>query len=138
MTTTNKLPILVGHQDTLLHLYLPERGEGRDFFTRSDKGHIDLPRAREAGLAGGFFSVFVPGDPSGPQPVRLGRSDMIRTAAGYEFPLPPALDLAYAQRVTMALTASLFRLEAESKGQVKVVRAVDELVACLRDDVHAA
>jgi len=138
MTTTNKLPILVGHQDTLLHLYLRERGEGRDFFIRSDKGHIDLPRAREGGLAGGFFAVFVPGDPSGPQPVRLSRTDMIITGAGYEFPLPPALDLAYAQRVTMALTANLFRLETESEGQVKVVRAVDELVTCLREDVHAA
>ena len=138
MTTTNKLPILVGHQDTLLHLYLPERGEGRDFFTRSDKGHIDLPRGREAGLAGGFFAVFVPGDPSGPQPVRMGRTDMIITDEGYEFPLPPPLDLAYAQRVTMALTASLFRLEARSEGQLKVVRTVDELITCLRNDIHAA
>jgi membrane dipeptidase len=138
MTTPNKLPILVGHQDTLLHLYLPERGAGRDFFTRSDKGHIDLPRAREAGLAGGFFAVFVPADPSGPQPVRLGRTDMIRTDEGYEFPLPPPLELAYAQRVTMALTASLFRLEERSEGQLKVVRTVDELVTCLRNDIHAA
>ncbi len=35
MTTTNTLPILIGHNDTLLNLYLHERGEGRTFFTRS-------------------------------------------------------------------------------------------------------
>jgi hypothetical protein len=32
---------------------IPERGEGRTFFTRSDKGHIDLPCAREGGMGGG-------------------------------------------------------------------------------------
>src|SRR6266849_2125801 len=51
--------------------------------------------------------------------------------------MPPALDVSYAQRVTIALTAGLFRLEAESKGQVKVVRSTGELAACLRDGVLA-
>jgi membrane dipeptidase len=36
------------------------------------------------------------------------------------------------------MTALLFRIEAESGGQVKVVRAADELAACLRDGVLAA
>jgi membrane dipeptidase len=56
----DKLPLLIGHNDTLLSLSLPERGQGCSFFERSDQGDIDLPRAREAGLAGGFFAVFVP------------------------------------------------------------------------------
>jgi len=63
MTTINTLPILIGHNDTLLSLYSSERGEGRSFFTRSDKGHIDLPRALEGGMGGGFFAIFVPPDP---------------------------------------------------------------------------
>jgi membrane dipeptidase len=53
------IPIFDGHNDTLLNLYLPDRGEGRDFFERSDLGHIDLPRARE----GGFFACWTPPDP---------------------------------------------------------------------------
>ncbi|MEO8971767.1 MAG: peptidase, partial [Ktedonobacteraceae bacterium] len=40
------LPVFDGHNDTLLNLYLPTQGKGRSFFTRSDTGHIDLPRAR--------------------------------------------------------------------------------------------
>ncbi len=135
MTLTNTLPIFVGHNDTLLDLYLPERGNGRIFFTRSDKGHIDLPRAREGGLGGGFFAIFVPPDPSQSQ---LTRSDLVITEGGYEMPMSPALDLPYAQRVTMAITASLFRLEAESEGQLKVVRSAGELVTCLREGVLAA
>ena len=40
------IPIFDGHNDTLLNLYLPERGGGRTFFERSEAGHLDLPRAR--------------------------------------------------------------------------------------------
>ena len=135
MTTTNTLPILIGHNDTLLNLYLPERGEGRSFFTRNDKGHIDLPRAREGGLGGGFFAIFVPPDPS-TQPI--SRDEPVMTSTGYEMPLAPAIEQSYAQRTTMAMIANLFRLEAESDGQIKVVRTVDELTRCLREGILAA
>ncbi len=47
-------------------------------------------------------------------------------------PLPPPLDVAYAQRSTFALAARLFQLEDASHGQLKVVRDVEELTACLR------
>src|SRR5438093_6607885 len=128
-------PILDGHNDTLLQLYLPERGGGRTFFVRSDQGHIDLPRARDGGFAGGFFAVFVPSDPAAP----LGNeADVMRTATGYEVRMAPAIDHVYAQRMTIAVTASLFRLAAESRGQVQVVRTVDELETCLRAGILAA
>ena len=64
MAGVSGLPIFDGHNDTLLDLYRPERGGGRSFFERSDKGHIDLPRAKEGGFGGGFFAVFVPPPPS--------------------------------------------------------------------------
>ncbi len=100
MTALNSLPILYGHNDTLLHLYLSERGGGRSFFTHSENGHIDLPRARQGGFGGGFFAIFSP-------------------------------DLSQAQ-LTIAVAASLFRLEVESEGQIKVVRTIKELVRCLQ------
>ena len=135
MTTINTLPILIGHNDTLLSLYLPERGEGRSFFTRSEKGHIDLPRAKEGGMGGGFFAIFVPPDQL-IQPLR--RDKVIKTSTGYEVPLASAIDLTYAQRTTMAMMANLFRIEDESNGQMKVVRTVDELRICLSENVLAA
>ena len=127
----NYPPIFDGHNDTLLNLYLPERGQGRSFFTRSDIGHIDLPRAREGGFGGGFFAVFVP-SPS------TSDDDLIVTDTGYEVRQAPPIDLAYAQRVTMAMAANLFRLEAESAGQLRVVHTVAALEACLRDGVLGA
>src|SRR6266852_1875339 len=124
ITVTNTLPVFDGHNDTLLHLYYADRGGGRSFFTRADKGHIDLPRAREGGFVGGFFAVFVGPDPALPAPAEPA---FTKTGNGYEMQLAPAVDPVYAQRTAIAVTALLFRLEAEANGQVKVVRTVDEL-----------
>jgi membrane dipeptidase len=134
MTTTSNLPIIVGHQDTLLHIYLPERGRGRNFFERSNQGHLDLPRAREGGLAGSFFAIFVPA----PTREASRLSEPIRTAQGYEIPYAPAIDPQYAQQVTLAMMADLFRLERESEGQLKVARSVGDIEYCLQRGIHAA
>jgi membrane dipeptidase len=137
MTTHDTLPIIVGHQDTLLHLYLTERGEGRSFFVRSDKGHVDLPRAREGGMAGGFFAIFVP-EPCDECDANGRQMVVIQTENGYEIPYAPAIDPSYARGVTITMMANLFRLEAESEGQVKVVHTVEEVEYCLMHDIHIA
>ncbi|HEV2281660.1 MAG TPA: membrane dipeptidase, partial [bacterium] len=49
-------PIFDGHNDTVMSL----TRTGRSFFERSREGHVDLPRALEGGLGGGFFSIYVP------------------------------------------------------------------------------
>ncbi len=128
------LPVFDGHNDTLLSLYLPERGKGRSFFTRSDTGHIDLPRAREGGFGGGFFAIFVP------SPVVAGEPDknLIASPTGYEVRMSPPVEHTYAQEVAIAMMALLFRLEKEAEGQLQVVRTADELARCLRDGVLAA
>ena len=138
MTTHDTLPIIVGHQDTLLHLYLPESGgEGRSFFVRSAKGHVDLPRAREGGMAGGFFAIFVP-EPCDECDANGRQMVVIQTENGYEIPYAPAIDPSYARGVTITTMANLFRLEAESEGQVKVVHTVEEVEYCLAHDIHIA
>jgi membrane dipeptidase len=137
MTTHDKLPIIVGHQDTLLHLYLPERGGGRNFFVRSEEGHIDLPRAREGGMAGGFFAIFVP-EPCDDCDVKDRQMVVIQTEKGYEIPYAPAVDPEYARGVTITMMANLFRLEAESDGQVKVVRSIEDFEYSLAYDIHIA
>jgi membrane dipeptidase len=123
-----------GHNDVVLSLYNPERGHGRSFFERSSYGHLDLPRAREGGFCGGFFAVFVPADPSAPTPEE---PEAVRAPDGYARRLAAPLSLAYAQRVATALTATLFRLERESGGQLRFVRDAAELQTCLDRGVLA-
>ncbi len=120
-----------GHNDVLLGLYLKERGQGRSFFERSDIGHIDLPRAREGGLRGGFFAIFTPKPPTGVSESFADR--MTVTEDGYEVRLEEAIEQPYALQFTVGMLASLFRLADESAGQLRVIRTADELDACLAE-----
>ncbi len=134
MKAVNCLPIFDGHNDSLQRVYFPKTAQARSFFERSSDGHIDLPRMREGGFAGGFFAVFVPSEASadgfsGTQPDK--------DTPSYEMPLPGALDFSYAQAVTIKAMAGLFRLEAESGGQIQVIRAVAELKAAIQQGVIA-
>jgi len=130
----DEIPIFDGHNDTLLNLYLPERGEGRTFFERSDAGHLDLPRAREGGFGGGFFACYVPN----PKDEWSMEEATVFSGFGYETSAAPPLDPSYARETADALAAVLFRIEAESGGQMKIVRTAEELESCLRDGVLAA
>jgi membrane dipeptidase len=134
MTVSSRIPVFDGHNDTLLALFRPKAGEERSFFERSPKGHIDLPRAVEGDFGGGFFAVYVPAPPkidATPEPAPP-------ESGPYEAPLPAQLELAYAQQVAFAMVATLFRLEAESEGRLKVVRHADEIAQCLKDGTIAA
>jgi membrane dipeptidase len=125
------LPIFDGHNDALLRLAGKPPGEPRSFLERNEAGHLDLPRAREGGFAGGMFALFVPSK-------RKRERKPERTEKGYDVPLPEPPKLADAQRATLALAANLFRIEAASNGRLKVVRSAHELRACLADGTLAA
>lgn len=140
------LKIFDGHNDVLSRLLEAERAHARrmiatgrseaprSFFVRGAEGHIDLPRAKEGGFAGGLFSVYVGADsqaepPAGPV---LGQYDDIKVS----FPRP--LDLRYAQRISLAELGILFRLQRESDGQLRVARTVSDVESCLQDEAIAA
>jgi len=115
-------PIVDGHNDTLLDLHLEERGGGRSFFERSSAGHVDRPRAIDAGYAGGFFAIFVPGD----APVEI-----VETEAGYEVPYADAIDREHAKAFTYDVLARLHRTAWESQGDLVVATDVDTVRDCV-------
>ena len=101
------LPVFDGHNDVLLRL---RRAGGEDpakrFLEGEEAGHIDLPRARAGGLAGGLCAIYVP-SPS-----------MAKDANG-DFPTPAQPD---ALNETLAMARLLFDIEARSQGAVTVCR----------------
>ncbi|NRG16310.1 membrane dipeptidase [Rhizobiales bacterium] len=55
------VPVFDGHNDTLLKLELQQgTAKNRSFFEEAAFDHIDLPRAKKGGFAGGLFAMFVP------------------------------------------------------------------------------
>ena len=120
-------PIFDGHNDTLLRFAQNEALTYKDFFTEMESGHIDLPRARQGGFAGGFFAVFAP------NPEMEITPDFVPDPQ-----LPSPLEWSYAQRCALGMMSDLFKLEAESAGQVKVVRSAAELQACIESGIFAA
>ncbi|MDZ7799732.1 MAG: membrane dipeptidase [Trueperaceae bacterium] len=127
------IPVFDGHNDLLTVVRWPERSGQRDVLAKGDEGHLDLPRMREGGMAGGFFSAFVPSQVA-PNDFAAHTDDTGR----YQLPLPPALDPAVARRHVYAMADWLHEFAATSGGSVRVVTHPDEAESCLRDDVLAA
>jgi membrane dipeptidase len=108
-------PVIDGHNDVLLRI----RRSGGNLLERTDEGHLDVPRAREAGVAAGFFAVFVPGD---------DRIDWAAVAEPpYELPLSPPID---ADRAALE-AAAMADLLVEAQGPLSLVRTAADLERCL-------
>jgi membrane dipeptidase len=126
------IPFFDGHNDTLLRLLeLPRAEQERAFVDGGRGGHIDLPRAKVGGMAGGFFAMF-------PPPLKGTFAGVVGTAAAADGKLPPELELADAQHSTNGMISILLRLErlgalaiCRSKGEIEAAQATGELAAIM-------
>jgi len=117
------IPVFDGHNDVVLRL-----DDGRSFVEESSEGHLDLPRARRGGFAGGLFAVFVSGTEKG---------DMGGKPTGpYSFPLAPSIDPDYAVSRADHLVEILRGLEGQ--GALRFVRTAAEIEECIEAGVIAA
>ena len=129
-----QIPVFDGHNDTILSL--TDRDTGRSFFERSDSGHLDLPRAKDGGMFGGIFAVFV----MNPELTGGRIKDLDPDQVIKEFDKAaarPPMDLGYAQGVALKLLGTLIRLEDQSDGALKIVRTAADIRACLESGTFA-
>jgi membrane dipeptidase len=132
-------PIIDGHNDTLLDIYRPRERAARDFFAASETGHIDLPRSQAGGLGGGFFAIFTPNQkPTATPQAEKKNAPPVDPAKGYRTPLPPQVNSQYALQFVVGMMDLLFQWEAQSQGQMKVVRTAQEMADCLAQGTLAA
>ncbi|MEM6738635.1 MAG: dipeptidase [Pseudomonadota bacterium] len=92
-----------GHNDFLLRLWMNRAERRQIWLHRNDKGHIDLPRMRAGGFAGGLFAIFVP---PGERPGGTSFEERLRQTPS-ELPTPPETARGAAQQVALA-QAGLF------------------------------
>jgi len=119
-------PVFDGHNDILGKLVRrPPRERVEAFLHGSDGLHIDLPKAREGGLAGGLFAMFPP------SPGDYAFADYA-TELGYDVPLPPPLPEFEAVRSTVEMAALLHRLVEASEGRLALCRCTADVRAAMK------
>lgn len=122
------IKVFDGHNDTLLlHAQDPER----DFFARHADGHIDLVRAAEGGLAGGFFAVWTPSPELPKAYAELGDGPGMPSLPGGA--ADPAVARAHADRCV----AQLLAWDADPAGRFRLVRTAAELEAAIGAGIMA-
>ena len=121
-----------GHNDVLLRLWENSRNGDdpiREFIDGTQTGHIDAPRSRKGGLAGGICAIYVP---SGHH-IELGKPD---ANGHYDTPLSPPLKRAPSLDIAVEIASIALRLE--EAGAWKLCRNGRELDATLNSDTFAA
>ena len=117
------IPVFDGHNDAIT------REDAADFATGRDGGHLDLPRARAGGLAGGIFALFTPTPGA-------ERIDFDRGGGRMEVELAAPIGPEIAAATTSQAAGRLLGLERD--GHLRIVRTVADLDAAREDDVLAA
>lgn len=124
------IPFFDGHNDTVLRLYDPRTGARNPelFFRDSSEGHLDLPRARAAGMKGGLFAIYVPSPETAD----------VAAASLSDFPPAVTPERHEALDVALRLFAGLLELEHRSAGGFRIVTDAAGLRKAISDDVFAA
>jgi len=125
--------IFDGHNDMLLRLLQKHvQDPAAAFLGGRDEGHLDLPRMRQGGFAGGLFAIFVPS----PTP---GRSrNTTPQCSAYDEPLPPIMSQADALPSVLSMIAIMQRLEQAAGGALRICRSTSDIRAAMADNAIAA
>ncbi len=113
--------IFDGHNDVLSRLYEHARNGAdpiAEFIDGTEKGHIDGPRARQGGLAGGFCAIYV-ATPGGYPP------RVVDENGRYKVPMVGPLDQAAALDATLEMMAIALRLD--RAGAWSLCRSTEEI-----------
>ncbi len=121
------IPVIDGHNDTLTRIRHARPGERRSFLERAEFGHLDLPRAREGGMGGGFFAVFTQTRGWQKRMEPLLDVDREVVPGGWSVPLPARVDRRTSYAFTTAIISDLLRLIEASDGAMTLIRTASEL-----------
>ncbi len=120
-----------GHNDVLLRLWHNGKKGGdpvAEFIDGTSQGHIDVPRAKAGGLAGGLCAVYIPsGDLILQEPDENGH---------YVTPLAAPLQRQPSLDIAMEKLAIAYRVE--RAGGWKICRSTADIRKAMNEDIFAA
>ena len=128
------IPVFDGHNDLLLRLLLDPARRDEIFLTGEGKGHLDLPRMRASGFAGGFFAIYLPSPVAHDDPDYRARMQN----PPYALPLPAPIPFAEALPPAIAAAGHLLWMERASEGALKLCRTAADVRTCLAGGTIAA
>ncbi len=120
-----------GHNDVLLRLWRNMKAGGdpiAEFANGTTSGHIDAPRAKAGGLAGGLCAIYIPsGDLVLKEPDEKGH---------YETPLAAPLD--YAFSLNIALEKASIALRLDDANAWRLCRSTADISKAMEEGIFAA
>ncbi len=120
-----------GHNDVLLRLWRTMKGGGdpvAEFVKGTSQGHIDAPRSKVGGLAGGICAIYIPsGDLILKEPDANGH---------YETPL--AAPLAYLPSLQIGMEKASIALRLDQAGAWRLCRSTSDIRKAMAEGVFAA
>lgn len=118
------IPVFDGHNDFLLRLLNDPEQREKMWLTGEGKGHLDLPRMKAGGFAGGFFAIYIPSPP-----IDGVDYDKLMDNPPYEVPLPALIEVEKAAPVALAMAGHLMWME--RTGTLAICRSVAEIRAAM-------
>ncbi len=115
------IPVFDGHNDFLLRLLRNPAKRETIWLKGEGKGHLDLPRMKQGGFAGGFFAIYIPS----PEAHDAPDFEAIMDAPPYDLPLPDLIGAEEAQPVAAAMIGHLMWME--RTGALAICRTVADI-----------
>jgi membrane dipeptidase len=128
------MKIFDGHNDILNKITNSEKPTNTRAFLSEGRGHLDLPRAIQGGMVGGFFAVY----PSNPPSLPSAEDRTVLRADGYEVIMAPALEYAVAHQAALDMITLMEQIEADSSGDLEIIKDSQQLENCLEKKIFAA
>ena len=127
-------PFIDGHNDFLLRMLRAPENREVLWLEENEEGHLDLPRMKKAGFAGGFFAIYIPSPEEDGAPDYQAMMDY----PPYDLPLPQLMTADETQATALQMAAHLMWMERASQGALKICRSSGDLRACMEDGTIAA
>lgn len=128
------IPVFDGHNDLLFRLLQDPTRREDTVLKGEGKGHLDLPRMKAGGFAGGFFAIYLPS----PRAHDDAEHQRQMETPPYALPLPDLIPFDKAIAPALTLAGHLHWIERASQGALKICRTAPEVRACIADGTIAA